>query len=344
MRSEICVIPGDGIGPEVVDAAMQIVSHFDDSISFKVVHAGLEEYQRSGTNLSDETLSILDDSPIVFCGAFSSSPSANGKPLFRSTVLTIRRHLSLFANVRPAQSIHPLSLSKFDLLIVRENTEGTYNQKEWHLEDENVCMGERRASRDTTQRIAKYAYQLAEEYHKNKITIVTKANILPVVDGYFRSVAEETLNSLNQQSSRKVLIEHEFVDAAAYKLVKCPEQFDILLTMNLYGDILSDVMAGMLGSLGLCSSMCVGERHLLFEPVHGSAPDLAGKGIANPMASIYSMCMLLDKLGKKLLAQKLRIGMCELVKSNCRTPDIGGSETTSSFAQRLISYVSDLEQ
>lgn len=284
---ELCVIEGDGIGHEVVPAAVQVLRQVAPDITIHHAPAGWDYFQKNGTPLPDETLQLAARSSAVLFGAVSSPsyPIEN----YYSPVVRLRRELQAFANLRPTRYLPvPTAREGVDLVIVRENTEDLYVGKESTIDEGQTGVAQKVITRVATERVARVAYDLAVRTGREKITIVHKANVLPQSDGLFRRVALEVASDYPD-----ILTDELLVDTAAYWMVKDPTRFDVVLTPNLYGDILSDMAAAWGGGLGLAPSLSVGDSIAIAEPVHGSAPDIAGRNIANPTATILSIAMLL---------------------------------------------------
>lgn len=284
---KVCVIHGDGIGHEVVPAAIRVLKTVLPHIEITTAEAGWETFESGGEALPTETIERAREAGAVIFGA-AASPSyhVNG---YRSPIVRLRRELQAFANLRPARYLPvPTSRPGVDLVVVRENTEDLYVGKETQEDKGNRIVAQKIITRGATQRVAELAYDLAITSGRKKVTIVTKANVLPQSDGLFRRVAMEVAANYPEIETDELL-----VDTAAYWMVKDPTRYDIILTPNLYGDILSDMAAAWGGGLGLAPSINMGEGVAIAEPVHGSAPDIAGRGIANPTASILSVAMLM---------------------------------------------------
>ena len=284
----VVLIEGDGIGHEVVPAAVRVLEATGVPFQFVEAEAGWDCFQRHGTALPDDTLALVRESDAALFGAVSS-------PLhrvegYRSPIVALRRALDLYANLRPVFSM-PVSGSRagIDLLIVRENSEGLYSGRERREGD--TVIAERVITRRASARITRVACEQAM-HRRRHLTIVHKANVLRESDGLFREAAYQVAGEYADLTVAEML-----VDTAALHLVTDPERFDVLVTTNLFGDILSDEAAGLVGGLGLAPSANVGDVQGVFEPVHGSAPDLAGKGVANPVGAIRSAAMLLEFLG-----------------------------------------------
>ncbi len=328
----ICLIPGDGIGKEVVPAAKRALALLDPELRFVEAEAGFECFKRCGEALPEETLRLARAADAVLFGATSSPPG--GTPGYRSPILAMRRELNLYANLRPVLSL-PGEFSRpgIDLLIVRENSEGLYSGRERRAGD--TAIAERVITRGASERIARTACEQALLRARRRgrppvVTVVHKANVLKVSDGLFRESVLRVTSEYPEIAVRELL-----VDTAAMQLVKSPESFDVLVTTNLFGDILSDEASALVGGLGVAPSANVGEGTPVYEPVHGSAPDIAGKRIANPVGALLSCAMMLEGLGRPEKADKLqRAVQAVLAKQTC-TPDLGGTATTDQFADAV---------
>lgn len=284
---ELCVIEGDGIGQEVIPSALAVLREVLPEVMVTTAQAGWEYFRAHGTPLPEETLHKARRCGAVLFGA-ASSPHYPVEGYF-SPIVRLRRLLKTYANLRPTTYL-PVSTSRLgvDLLVVRENTEDLYVGHEDTDATGDVSTAKKVITRAATERVAHMAFQLARRNGRHKVTIVHKANVLPQSDGLFRRVALEVA-----ESYRDITADELLVDTAAYWMVKEPTRFDVVLTPNLYGDILSDMAAAWGGGLGLAPSLNMGDGIAIAEPVHGSAPDIAGKGIANPTAAILSVAMLL---------------------------------------------------
>ncbi|MCC6805339.1 MAG: isocitrate/isopropylmalate dehydrogenase family protein [Anaerolineae bacterium] len=289
----ITLINGDGIGQEVIPAARVVIEALKLPITIQMADAGFGTFERVGDALPPETLAQCADSDAVLFGA-TQSPMTKVAG-YRSPILMLRRHFDLFANLRPAFG------GKIDLLVVRENTEGMYSGRERVEDDGATAILERVITAKASERIVRAACQQAMA-RRRRLTIVHKANVLKETCGLFRRVAFEVVTEFPDLEVDELL-----VDTAALQLAQDAARFDVLVTTNLFGDILSDLAAGLTGGLGLAASANVGAgRTAVFEPVHGSAPDIAGKGIADPRAAILSAGMMLDHLGYREAAEKIR--------------------------------------
>lgn len=291
---KLCVIEGDGIGHEVIPAAVQVLQAARPDVEIIRADAGWDCFLQCGTSVPDTTLSAIRECGAALFGAVSS-PSRK-VPGYRSAILTMRQALDLYANLRPVRSLPQVSPRPgIDLLVVRENTEGMYAGRE-RLENEHdpeaqTAIAERVITRRASQRLAERTLALMQQLGRRKLTIVHKANVLPLTDGLFRDTVRQVIEQ-GSPSSAPVEIDELLVDIAALKMVAEPERYDVIITTNLFGDILSDEASYWMGGMGLAPSINWGASAALAEPVHGSAPDIAGKGIANPIAAILSAALL----------------------------------------------------
>ncbi|MGC8932923.1 MAG: isocitrate/isopropylmalate dehydrogenase family protein [Candidatus Methanodesulfokora sp.] len=332
-RYKIGVIEGDGIGPEVIHAALRFLEEIGE---FEIVrvNAGYEYFRRTGKPIEDGGMDVLRRMDAVLKGPLTTLP---GPETLKSINLMLRHELDLYANVRPFKSFRGISLRDLNFVIVRENTEGLYSGVEGMFKD--IALSARFITRAGCERIVKYAFNLAKAEGFRRVTAVHKANILKVGDGLFRQVFFDVARSFPDVESDEV-----YVDAAAYYIVKEPKRFHIIVTLNLYGDILSDLAAGLIGSLGLCGSALIGDSLAVFEPVHGSAPDIAGRGIANPVGSVLSLSLMLKYLGMKngdehmMKASRAIDDSVRnvLEEGKVLTPDLGGSSRTEDMIDRML--------
>lgn len=323
----ICLIPGDGIGREVIPAARRLLEATGLPLQFSVADAGWETFQTQGTSVPDATLTAVKAADATLAGAFTSpSKRVEGH---HGAIRYMRRSLDLFSNLRPARSRPiPGCAPGIDMLMVRENTEGLYVEKERRYGD--LAIADAVVTRRASERIARVALDQAMRRRK-KLAVVHKANVLPLTSGLFLDTVMEVAKEYPEVETYDII-----VDAAAMKLVRNPASFDVLVSTNLFGDILSDLMAGLTGGLGLAPSANIGERYAIFEPVHGSAPDIAGDGIANPTATFLSAAMLLDQLGERETAQRIEGAVDSALAEAELTPDLGGKATTESFTDAVI--------
>lgn len=363
----ICLIPGDGVGREVVPAAAQVIAAALPGARFITAQAGWECFVRTGDALPQETIAAVRGTDATLFGATQSPTSgnaghnghpyglpqqSNGRPaVYRSPILALRKEFDLYANLRPAAPLVPNGCP-IDLLIVRENTEGLYSGRE--RRDRDTAVAERVITRQASERIARTAFEQARKRtmlreaaqseprtswrslrNGSRVTIVHKANVLKVTDGLFR---ESCLTIAKGYPD--VEIDEMLVDAAAMWLVRDPSRFDVIVTTNLFGDILSDLAAGLVGGLGVAPSANVGDGRVgVFEPVHGSAPDLAGRGMANPMGAIISGAMMLEHIGEPAAAASVRRAVRATVKAGLTTTDLGGTATTAQVTAAVCDIV-----
>ncbi|WP_305514260.1 isocitrate/isopropylmalate family dehydrogenase [Methanobrevibacter sp. V14] len=318
---KIAVIPGDGIGKEVMEATLDVLNGLD--IDFKYVYgdAGDECLEKTGTALPSETLDLIMDADACLFGAAGETAA--------DVIVKIRQEMKLFANLRPVKSyLNTNSLfDDIDFMIVRENTEGVYIADEESYTDDGA-IARRIITKKAEKRIIEYAFEYAKNNNKTKVTAVHKANVLKKTDGLFKKVFYEVAKDYPD-----IATEDFYVDATAMYLITQPESFEVIVTTNLFGDILSDEGAGLVGGLGLIPSANIGEDGALFEPVHGSAPDIAGKNIANPIAMMLSAIMMLRYLGENESANKFEAAILKVLKNaNTLTGDLGGLATTTEIA------------
>ena len=324
---KLAVIPGPGIGAEVVSEAVRLLESTDLTFDCSYFEIGFDVFKKTGTPVPDDVLVGIRKTQACLFGA-TTTPV--GVPGYKSAIITLRRALGLYANVRPAKS-YPIakSMKDVDLVIVRENTEGMYSGMEFELPDSAYTI--RVITRKATERITRFAFDLAMKRTK-KVTVVTKANVLRKSDGLFLEVSRKVAKNYPD-----VEVEEAFVDVTAMRLVLKPNIFDVIVTSNLFGDILSDEAAGLVGGLGLAPSANIGADYALFEPVHGSAPRLAGKGIANPMAAMLASRMMLEYLGEKRWAKRIENAIVTILKEGkVLTPDLGGSSSTTQVTDAVI--------
>ena len=313
---KLCVIQGDGIGPEVVPAAVSILQTVLPTLHITEAEAGWGVFQAQGTALSAETLTAAQQAGAVLFGAVSSpSHPVEG---YRSPIVALRRALDTFTNLRPAKAW--LGGSTIDLLVCRENTEGLYIGDETANEAGDVVISRRRISRAGTARLAQTAFEIAADTGR-RVTIVHKANVVRQGDGLWRQTCLEVAADYPAVSVDEVL-----VDAAAYHLVRRPDSYQLLLCPNMYGDILSDLASGLADGLGMAPSLSVGAQAAIAEPVHGSAPDIAGQGIANPIAAILSGAMLCRYYWQQpAAADAIERAVAQALAAGLRTLDISAS-------------------
>jgi len=323
-KYQIAVIPGDGIGKEVMEATISVLDELNIDFDYVYGIAGDECNEEHGTPLPQETIDIIRDSDACLFGAAGETAA--------DVIVKIRQEMKMFANLRPVKS-YPNTKSIFenvDFMIVRENTEGLYiaNQEE---ESEDGAIAKRIITREAEERIINYAFQYAKDNNRTKVTAVHKANVLKKTDGLFKKIFYEVAEKYPDIDT-----EDFYVDATAMYLVTQPQEFQVIVTTNLFGDILSDEGAGLVGGLGLTPSANIGADGALFEPVHGSAPDIAGQQKANPIAMMLSAIMMLRYLGENEAANKFDAAILKVLnEGKTLTSDLGGSSTTIEVAQAI---------
>lgn len=326
---DIVLIPGDGIGPEITGAVTTILETAGADINWIRCIAGQKANDQEGTPLPEETLQTLQKYPVSLKGPLTTPVGAG----FRSVNVALRKKLNLYSNIRPAKSM-PHIESRFDdvdLVMFRENTEGLYIGKEQWIEEHSHAESIAVVTKQASEKIVRAAFEYAQSHERHKVTLVHKANILKFTCGLFLEVGKKVAADYPD-----IEFEDIIVDNMAMQMVMRPEQFDVIVTTNLFGDILSDLASGLIGGLGLTGAANVGDDRAMFEAVHGSAPDIAGQNKANPIAFLLSALMMLEHIGENEVANKIRNAVHETLadKSVC-TPDIGGSGTTDTFAKAV---------
>ncbi len=328
----ICLLPGDGIGPEVVGAARRVLDSLPLSFEWTEAGIGFGVWQQCGNPLPDETLQAIKSAHATLFGSVTTPPDIAN---YRSPVLRMRQELDLYANLRPCRSIpHAISRPNINLLVVRENTEDLYIGRERLEDNGNTAIGEMQITRRASERIARAAFEQARLRSLNKVTVVHKANVLRQTTGLFRRVALEVA-----QEYPDIPVEDMLVDTCAMELIRAPEQFGVIVTTNLFGDILSDEASMLVGGLGLACSGNIGAETAVFEPVHGSAPKMAGLDQANPLATILSTAMLLDYLGEGEQARRIEAAVLTAIRQNQVTSDLGGTLGTQAAADAIINLL-----
>jgi isocitrate dehydrogenase (NAD+) len=337
MTYDVTLIPGDGIGPEITAQTVRVLEATGLRFSWDEELAGMSAVEATGTPLPDATVESIRKNRLALKGPLTT-PVGTG---FRSVNVGLRKEFELFANVRPAKTIVPGGrFDQVDIVLVRENLEGLYIGVEHFVQvgDDPRAVGESMAivTRRGCERIVRYAFEYALRQGRRKATIVHKANILKMVSGLFLEVGR----TIAEEYTGRVESNDMIVDNTAMQLVLRPEQFDVLVTTNMFGDILSDEVSGLVGGLGLAPGGNIGTRAAIFEAVHGSAPDIAGKGIANPAAQMLAAAMLLDHLGETAHAGRLRAALeAVIVEENVRTRDLGGTASTREFGDAVANRV-----
>jgi isocitrate dehydrogenase (NAD+) len=329
MTHRITLIPGDGIGPEIMSAATRVLEATGVAFDWEEHEAGIRAYEKSGNPLPPALLESIRKNKVGFKGPLTTLVGEG----FPSANVALRKELDLYANLRPVRSVPgvPARYQDVNLIIVRENTEDLYSGIE-HMIMPGVSQGLKVITSHASVRIARFAFEYAKKRGRKKVTAVHKANIMKITDGLFLESARQVAAEYPD-----IAFDHKIVDNLAMQLVLNPNQFDVLLLSNLYGDIVSDLCAGLVGGLGLVPAANIGEGHAVFEAVHGSAPDIAGKGIANPTAVIFSGVLMLRHLGENDAADHLlKAVFAVLERGEVRTPDLGGKATTKEYADALV--------
>jgi isopropylmalate/isohomocitrate dehydrogenase-like protein len=328
---KVAIIEGDGIGPEVISSAVNVLRYIGVDLEMVPAEMGQGSFLRNGSYLPLGTMDLLKECDAALFGAITSPTTYD--PNYRSPLLQLRREFDLYANIRPVKRLHPsIGLVDLDVLIVRENTEGMYTGSE--REVPGGVITERRITERACRRIVDKAIELCKAEGRGSITCVHKSNVLRRSDGMFREIFYDLVRDSGLKG-RDLL-----VDAASAALVLRPQEQECLVTLNLYGDILSDEAAALVGGLGFAPSANIGERFALFEPTHGSAPDIAGKGVANPIAAILSAAMMLRFLGLGPKAQRIESAIPAALGQGIRTPDAGGKLSTTEFTRDFLEVLS----
>ena len=334
MSRTVTLIPGDGIGPEITEAVVQVLDAAGAPITWDRQLGGIAALQEVGDPLPDATLESVRRHRMVLKGPLTT-PVGTG---FRSVNVALRREFDLYANVRPTRTLLPGGrYADVDIVLVRENTEGLYIGYETFIavagDPRAVAQATAVVTRGGCERIVRYAFDYAVRHGRRRVTVAHKANILKTVSGLFLDVARE----IAEEYHGRVEVNDVIVDACAMKLVLDPTQFDVIVTTNMFGDILSDEIAGLVGGLGLAPGANIGATAALFEAVHGSAPDIAGRGIANPTALLFAACMLLEHLHEPDAARRIRAAVQRtLVDDGVRTRDLGGHATTNEYTLAVL--------
>ncbi|MFM4768169.1 isocitrate dehydrogenase [Aeromonas veronii] len=330
-KRKITVIPGDGIGPSIIESAIQILTHAGCDFEYEYADAGLVALEKHGELLPQATLELIEKNKVSLKGPLTT-PVGGG---FTSINVSLRKKFNLYANVRPVISFKGTRsrYDNIDIITVRENTEGMYSGAGQKRSDDNKSAEAMSIiTREGAERIVKFAFELARQEGRKKVTIIHKANILKSTSGLFLEVAREIASHYPDIQSEEMI-----VDAACMNLVMYPERFDVMVTTNLFGDILSDLCAGLVGGLGMAPGANIGDGAAIFEAVHGSAPDIAGKNIANPTSVILASIQMLEYFGMQDKAERIREAVRATIESGDRvTRDLGGTASTSEFTQAII--------
>ncbi|WP_280539740.1 isocitrate dehydrogenase [Chromohalobacter sp. 11-W] len=332
MSQTIAVIKGDGIGPEIMDATLRVLDALECDLEYEFVDVGMSALETHGLLVPQHSLNTIAKHGIALKGPLTT-PIGEG---FSSINVQLRRHFDLYANVRPAISF-PGTSSRFkdiDLITIRENTEGAYLSEGQEVsEDGETALAKIKVTRSGSQRIVRYAFELARSKGRKKVTAIHKANIIKTSSGLFLDVAREIAREYPEIEFQEMI-----VDNACMQLVMNPHQFDVMVTTNLFGDILSDLCAGLVGGLGLAPGANIGDQAAIFEAVHGSAPDIADKNMANPCALLLAAADMLDHLDLREKGAEIRAAIRTVLENrrDMITADMGGTGTTESFADALV--------
>lgn len=331
----ITVIPGDGIGPSIVQSAIQVLEQVGCEFFYEFADAGLTAFDKHEELLPEATLQAIERNRIALKGPLTT-PIGKG---FSSINVALRQRFKLYANVRPVVSFagSQARYQDIDIVTVRENTEGMYSGRGQAVsDDDTIAEALSVITRGSAERILRFAYELARREERRKVTVVHKANILKSTSGLFLRIAREIACEFDDIETEEMI-----VDNACMQLVMNPQRFDVIVTTNLFGDILSDLCAGLVGGLGMAPGANIGEDIAIFEAVHGSAPDIADMDIANPTSVILASCMMLDHLGMEDKASCIRQALRDQIASgDCVTRDLGGKAGTKAFTQALIERLS----
>ncbi len=338
MATPLTLIRGDGIGPEIADATMTVLAAAETDFDIDEQIGGVTALEKVGTPLPEETVDSFRRTNLALKGPLTT-PVGKG---FRSINVQLRREFDLYANLRPARTIMPGGrFEDVDIVLVRENTEGLYIGHETLIavagDPKAVAQSVAVVTRHACERAIRFAFDYAATHGRRKVTVCHKANILKAVSGLFLEVGQK----IAEEYEGRVEMDDVIIDACAMKMVIDPSQFDVVVTTNMFGDILSDLMAGLVGGLGMAPGANIGESAALFEAVHGSAPDIAGQGIANPTALILAACMMLDYLEDQNTADRIRVALSQTVNDDgIRTRDLKGNASTEEFAKAVCNRLS----
>ncbi|TDR22787.1 isocitrate dehydrogenase [Marinicella litoralis] len=332
MTQKITIIKGDGIGPEIMDATIKILDQMDLDFEYDFKDAGLEALEKHGDLLPQDTLDAIKANKICLKGPLTT-PVGKG---FSSINVALRRHFNLFANVRPVVTFEGTKsmYENIDILTIRENTEGAYLSEGQTINaDRTIAESKIVVTREASENIVRYAFEIAKKAGRKKVTAVHKANIMKTTSGLFLEVAQEMAKEYPEIEFNTLI-----VDNTCMQLVMNPSQFDVIVTTNLFGDIISDLCAGLVGGLGMAPGANIGSDVAMFEAVHGSAPDIAGMKIANPTALILAAAMMIEHLGYVAEANRIRLAIRKTLLDKDRlTGDLGGSAYTADFTDAVIS-------
>ena len=325
--NDIVLLKGDGIGPEITSAVVKILDAAGANLNYKEFDIGQTAFNKVGELIPKETMEAIKECKVALKGPVTT-PIGKG---FKSVNVSLRLAFDLYVNLRPAKSIEGISkYNNVDIVTIRENTEDLYIGEEKDIDGGFEAI--KRITTKSSERIIRYAFEYAKKFGRKKVTCIHKANILKKTDGLFLSL----FNDIAKEYSG-IEADNKIIDNMCMQLVMYPEKYDMLVAPNLYGDIISDLIAGLVGGLGLVSGANIGSDVAIFEAVHGSAPDIAGKGIANPLALLNAACMMLDHIGKKDVSEKILVAVDKVLKAKTiLTQDLGGSVTSEEFTNEIV--------
>lgn len=332
MMEKITVFKGDGIGPEITDAVLEIMDVAGANLEYEIFRVGNQEYLDHGALIPEDAFRSFEKTKVLLKSPITT-PIGKG---FRSLNVTMREKYDMYANIRPAKSNAAVEtpFPDVDIVTFRENTEDLYVGIE-NWVDEDTVVAKKIITRKASERIIRDAFEYAVNHGRKKVTCVHKANILKQTDGFFLDL----FNQIKEEYP-DIIAEDKIVDAVCMQLVLNPKQFDVMVMPNLYGDIVSDLTSGLIGGLGLLPSSNLGSDYAMFEAVHGSAPDIAGKGIANPTALLWSACMLLEYMHQDEVAGRIRRAVDEVLEEGTAvTPDLHGTGTTEDYKNAIIAHL-----
>jgi isopropylmalate/isohomocitrate dehydrogenase-like protein len=324
---KICVLPGEGIGPEVIEEAIKVLESLNLDLEFIYGDIGFGVFEKTGNALPDETIQKVEESDATLFGAVTTPPNIEN---YSSPIIRLRKHFDLYVNLRPCAK------DGINLTVVRENTEGLYSGVERVEDNGDRAVTERIITRKGSERIIRFAFEYAKKKNLSKVTVVHKANVLRETCGLFRKVAFEIAKEFPDIEMNEM-----HIDVCAMQLIKDPKQFQVIVTTNLFGDILSDEAAMLVGGLGIAYSGNLGSKIAVFEPVHGSAPKYVGTHKINPIAAVLAAKLMLEHLGFEKEALRIENAVKKTIKENIVTPDLGGKHKTQEVTDSIIKNLED---
>ena len=332
---KIAIIPGDGIGKEVMKASQYVLDYFDLNFDYNDALAGRECFDKTGTTIPEETIKISKKSDATLFGAITSTPGE------KSPIVTLRKELETYGNLRPIKSFEGVNCiyDDLDFIIIRENTDGLYSQDEEIIKENEEVIARKIITKKASKRICEFAFKQTIKESRTNVTAAHKSNVLKLTDGIFKESFYEVAKNYPDIETNDF-----YIDAISLYIVSNPHIFDVIVTENLYGDIISDESAGLVGGLGLAPSGNIGDKNALFEPVHGSAPDIAGRNISNPIAMLLSTSMMLSYLKYDFEAKLIEKACREVLrKGKVLTPDLGGTAKTYELADAVLCNIREIE-